>query len=104
MGLAGAHQTRQASKLIEDLMGPVDELRQRVEQLEGIEGINYLKLSEANVSNPPTAAQLTALFGTPATVGKGFTSLINDNGAGANFYLVSSDGSNWWIFSGVKAV
>lgn len=57
-----------------------------------------------DVSNPPTDAELDAAFGTPATVGTGFTTYIDDNGAGANFYQCVSDGTNWWTFTATKAV
>jgi hypothetical protein len=57
-----------------------------------------------DVSNPPTDAELDAIFGTPATVGAGYRALIDDNGGGANFYEVVSDGTNWWIFTGTKAL
>jgi hypothetical protein len=57
-----------------------------------------------NVSNPPTDAELDSIFGTPATVGAGFTAYIDDNGGGANFYQIVSDGTNWWHFAGTKAV
>lgn len=61
------------------------------------------RISTADVSNPPTDAELDAEFGTPATVGSGFTAVINDNGGGANFYQVTSDGTNWWVFTGTLA-
>jgi len=57
----------------------------------------------SNVSNPPTQAELTAIFGTPATVGAGFTVYLDDNGADTNFYQIVSSGSSWFILSGVKA-
>lgn len=62
------------------------------------------KVYTDDVSNPPTDAELDAIYGTPATVGTGFTSIIDDNGGGANFYRVVSDGTNWWIFTGTKAL
>jgi hypothetical protein len=55
------------------------------------------------VGNPPTDAELDAASGTPAEVGAGFVRLIDDSAAGAAFYLVASDGANWWVFTGVKA-
>ena len=61
-------------------------------------------ISTVDVSNPPTDAELDAAFGTPATVGKGYVIHINDNGAGANFYRVVSDSTNWWVFTGTKAL
>lgn len=66
--------------------------------------VSTLKYSAANVANPPTDAELDAAFGTPAEVGAGFAATLNDNGAGANFYFVSSDGTNWWYVAGTKAV
>jgi hypothetical protein len=66
-------------------------------------GINT-KISTANVSNPPTDAELDSEFGAPATVASGFIALVDDAGAGSNFYLVASDGTNWWHFTGTKAV
>lgn len=62
-----------------------------------------LKVHTDDVSNPPTDAELDTIFGTPATVGAGFTAYIDDNGAGSNFYQVTSDGTNWWILTGTKA-
>jgi hypothetical protein len=54
-------------------------------------------------SNPPTDAQLDAGIGTPATVGKGFTAYWDNNSAGTNVYLLSSDGTNWWHQAMTKA-
>jgi hypothetical protein len=56
-----------------------------------------------DVSTPPTDAELDAIFGTPATVGAGFSVYLNDDGAGNNFYHIVSDGTNWWIFTPAKA-
>lgn len=59
--------------------------------------------STADVSNPPTAAELNAEFGAPGTVGAGFKAIINDNDADTNFWNVISDGTSWWYFAGTKA-
>ncbi len=67
----------------------------------GIPGRLVIKTD--NVSNPPTDAELDAAIGTPAAVGAGWTALLDDAGGGANFYLISSDGTNWWIFTGTVA-
>jgi len=69
-----------------------------------IGGVGGLPVSTANVSNPPTLAELTAAFGSPSGVGKGFAAILDDNGAGTANYLVWSDGSNWWHMAGIKAV
>lgn len=66
--------------------------------------LGRLSTSTANVSNPPTAAELNGLFTSPAAVGAGFEIFIDDNGSGTDFYRIVSDGSNWWIFTGTKAV
>jgi hypothetical protein len=62
-----------------------------------------VRYSTANVSNPPTDAELDAALGTPATVGAGYATVLNDNGAGTNEYFVWSDGSAWWYAAGTKA-
>ncbi len=62
-----------------------------------------LALDTGNVSNPPTDAELDGLFGTPATVGAGFTRLIDDNGADSAVYLVASNGTSWWYTAMTKA-
>jgi len=59
--------------------------------------------STADVSNPPTDAELDTLFTSPSTVGVDFVAFIDDNGAGANFYQIKSDGTNWWINTFTKA-
>lgn len=61
------------------------------------------KISTADVSNPPTDAELDSAFGTPGTVGSGFMALVDDNGAGTAGYIVWSDGTNWWHAAGTKA-
>lgn len=62
-------------------------------------------ISTANVSNPPTDAELDAEFGTPADVGEGFECWIDDNGAGTLFWKVATVGG-FWVYSAVynKAV
>jgi len=56
-----------------------------------------------NVSNPPTDAELDSAIGTPATVGAGYTALLDNSGAGSNVYYVASDGTNWWYTAMTKA-
>ncbi|NLD43665.1 MAG: hypothetical protein GX657_09235 [Chloroflexi bacterium] len=60
--------------------------------------------STADVSSPPTDAELDAAFGTPAEVGAGFTAIVNDAGAGAAVWLVASDGAGWWYAAMTQAV
>jgi hypothetical protein len=60
-------------------------------------------IDTSDVSNPPTDAQLDAIFGSPAQVGNGFMRIIDDAGAGSNEYIIWSDGSNWFYATGTKA-
>lgn len=68
-----------------------------------IYGGSYLEMYTPNVSNPPTDAELDSAFGTPATVGKGFTVVVDDNGGDTNVYLVTTNGTSWWYASLTKA-
>lgn len=52
----------------------------------------------------PTAAELTAAFGEPASVGRGFMATIDDGGADASVYLVVSTGTSWFYAPLTKAV
>lgn len=62
-----------------------------------------LTVSTADVSSPPTDAELDSAFGTPATVGAGFIGIVNDNNTGTAEYLCWSDGTNWFYAAGTKA-
>ena len=61
-------------------------------------------VNATDVSNPPTDAQLDSAFGTPTSKGTGWTTYLDDNGAGTNFYQIVSDGNNWWVGTFTKAV
>lgn len=60
--------------------------------------------STANVGNPPTDAELDAVFGTPAANGTGFLAILDDNGAGTNVWLVAGNGTNWYYTAMTQAV
>lgn len=66
--------------------------------------VDRLSVSAADVSNPPTDAELDATFGTPAVAGAGFVRLLDDGGADSNVYLVVSNGTSWWHVLLTKAV
>lgn len=100
-----------------ELIRIVSELQRKVERMEVIERVTtgtpadiaqletyQMPTSDANVSNPPTDAELDAAFGTPAAVGDGYIAFVDDAGAGTAVYLVSSDGTNWWHGLLTKAV
>jgi len=56
----------------------------------------------SNVSNPPTDAELDALFTSPATQGDGWTVYIDDSDSD-NFYQIVASGSLWFIFTAAEA-
>jgi len=60
--------------------------------------------SVANISDPPTDAELDAIFGTPAAVGDGFLGLIDDSGAGTHGVSVVALNGAWWYGNLNKAV
>ena len=103
--------------LYREMIRKIAELERRLERFEAIERIQtgipadvevletyQHPTSDANVSNPPTDAEIDAAFDTPANVGDGYAAFIDDNGAGANLWLVVSDGTNWWYQAFTKAV
>lgn len=61
------------------------------------------RIVSSNVSNPPTDAELDALFTSPATKGDGWTVYIDDSDSD-NFYQVVVSGSLWFIFTAAKAL
>lgn len=54
------------------------------------------QVSVANVSNPPTQAELISTFGTAAAKGAGWVGYVNDNAGGTAEYLVTSDATNFF--------
>ena len=69
-------------------------LERRVQRLE-ISDVMRVCQSTANVSDPPTDAQLDAIFGTPANLGDGFLGVIDDMGAHIDFWLVATINGAW---------
>jgi len=55
-----------------------------------------LPVSTANVSSPPTEAELNLAFGDAGTHYEGFTALVDDNGAGTTVWKVFTTGGYWW--------
>ncbi len=60
--------------------------------------------SVANFSDPPTDAELDAAFGTPATLGRGFVALLDDNDADTDGYIVWTSDASWYYIKATKAV
>jgi len=62
------------------------------------------KYSEANVSDPPTDAELDSAFGTPTTVGSGFVGVLDDNSDDTDVWLCYTSDTSWFYLQGTKAV
>ena len=57
-----------------------------------------------DVSSPPTDAELDTAFGDSATLGAGFTGLLDDNDAGTAVWLCYVVAGAWWYEALTKAV
>ena len=113
-----------SADLLRDIVRRLSEQGTKIERLEAIERVTtgtpaditaldaridvletyQMPNSDANVSNPPTDAELDAAFGQPAAVGDGYIAILDDNGAGTNVWFIASDGANWWHGALTKAV
>ena len=51
----------------------------------------------------PTAASLTAAFGTPASLGRGFVATVDDADGDTNGYLVFTSDASWYFLKFTKA-
>lgn len=51
--------------------------------------------STANVSSPPTAAELTGAFGDPDDLGDGFVGVVDDNAGGTAIYVCYTISGLW---------
>jgi len=65
-----------------------------------------VKTSSANVSAPPTDAELDSAFGDPTTLGSGFKAILDDNGDGVTVYTVWTTGNagEWYYTLGTLAL
>lgn len=88
---------------IENLQARVKSLEKTVNRLQRLETAGGGPVSEANVSNPPTDAQLDAAFGAAAGISEGMIKFVDDNGAATAVYLAVPLNGAWWIFTGTKA-
>lgn len=90
----------------EQLQRQIFALERRVAALERLLSSTsaVLAVSSDNVADPPTDANLDSAFGTPATVGKGFTALVDDNGAETTVWLCAAIDTTWWYVGLTKAL
>lgn len=70
----------------------------------GIDDSPVLRVSVANVATPPTAAQLTATFDSPANLPDGWMGVVDDAGAGSAVWLVIAVSGGWWGIRLTKAL
>lgn len=93
-----------AVQLVEGVADITDEyLRYDLRLLFSALATRRIATSSADVTNPPTDAELDSAFGTPTEAGAGFVSLLDDAGGDANVYLVASNGTSWWYAAMTKA-
>jgi len=60
--------------------------------------------STADVSDPPTDSELDSAFGTPATLGRGFVGVIDDNDDNTDGWICWTSDISWYYIKGTKAV
>jgi len=65
---------------------------------------NLVDQDVTNVSNPPTDAELDAIFGTPAALGRGFVATVDDADGDTDVWLVWTTDASWFYVKGTKAV
>ena len=87
-----------------ELFRVLSRLESRMRRMEMRPDRTRLWVSKANVSNPPTDAELDSAFGQPAAVGHGLIALVNDNNADSKVYLVAAINSHWWYVELTEAV
>ena len=90
------------SDVISDLIRQSIDLRRRIEALERKEQ-ERPEVSTADVTNPPTDAELDSAFATPTNLPEGVLKIVDDNNAETAVYLVFPIGSTWWYIAATKA-
>jgi len=80
----------------EEIIARLLHLERRVQQLEMSETPRGVRLSTADVTTP-TDAELDSAFGQPATLGRRFIGIVDDNGAGTTYFLCMTDGTKWLV-------
>ena len=56
------------------------------------------------ISDPPTDAELDALYTSPAAAGIGWWTFLLDETTGGPLYIIVSDGATWWYEALTAAV
>jgi hypothetical protein len=63
----------------------------------------YPIYSAATVSNPPTATELSGIFGAASDSPVGWLGLVDSGGTGTRVYLVTRRSGFWFYWQAVKA-
>jgi hypothetical protein len=66
-------------------------------------GIRTIQSTDDVNNTTPSAAELTAAFGAPATVGSGFIGVVKDNDEDTNCFVVVSNGTSYFYLKFTKA-
>ena len=69
-----------------------------------VDGNFTIQMSQADISSPPTDAELDAIWTSPAAAGAGFVAFIDDADGDARVYVITSNGSSWWYALLAKAL
>ena len=72
------------------------------EQSDFLAGLQTMQ-SVANVSDPPTDAELDGIFGAPAALGRGFIATVDDNDDDTDCYIVWTSDASWYYLKGTQA-
>jgi len=62
------------------------------------------RVAAQDVSDPPTDAELDAIFGDPLVLDEGYTAYINDDAGGVNNYIVWVSDGKWVYQKGTVAI
>lgn len=68
------------------------------------DGINSKQSVEDVDASAPTVEELTAAFGDPADLGRGFIGTVDDNDGDTNGFLVWTSDASFYYIKGTKAV
>jgi len=60
--------------------------------------------SEDNVTNPPTKAEIVAIFGDTSRIREGVIAIINDNGGDTNVWICFTSKTEWYYIAATKAL
>ena len=84
--------------------GPIRLPTRGISSIKLVDDVNIFRISQNDVSNPPTAAQITTALGAPSGLHDGVAGIVDDAGGGTAVWLCIAKGSAWWYELLTKAV